>query len=109
MRVFAHLTRAEVRLFLREPMQLARFGAADEAGLDQVRVGHAAPDAREGDRAVLGEEGAPPRFGIAHLQVRRGLAQRLGAALGVQVGIERADQRHRLDDGVIILARHEAH
>ena len=34
-------------------MQLSSLRAADEAGLDQVRVGDAAPFAQEGDRAVL--------------------------------------------------------
>jgi hypothetical protein len=41
-----------VGLLLRELVQLARLGAADEAGLDQVRVGHPAPRTREHDRAV---------------------------------------------------------
>ena len=87
-------------------MQLARFRTVEELALDLVHVGHAAPQAVEAHRAVFEPVGGPVRFRIAQLEMRGGAVQRF-AAIG-QFGIERACQRHRLDQVGIVFARHEA-
>ncbi len=47
----------EVGLFLRPSMELARFGAVEELGLDQMGIGNPAPDAVEADMAIVGHAG----------------------------------------------------
>ena len=68
-------------------------------------IGHAAPHAEQADLAVVPGFGAPARFGVAHLQMRGCTVER-GAAIARR--IERAGQRHRLDQVGVVFAGDES-
>jgi hypothetical protein len=95
--------------FGRQPRQLARFGAGQEARLDDVVVGHPAPLALDVIATFFRKPRAPACFGIAPVQPAGRARQRFDAGIGGQIGIKRAGQRQRLDDRRIVAARHEGH
>ena len=96
-------------LLLGERVELARFGRDQEARLDDMRIGDAAPQALE-QIAALGGDFARPFASRSPAPSQVGdLGDRLGLAVLVEVGLERAIDRQRLDQRRIIFARRIAH
>ena len=84
-------------LLLRERIELARLGRDEEARLDDVGVGHAAPQPLE-QIAALGRDFARPlASGIAGPSQAATLAIALALASLSRFCIERAVDRERLD------------
>ena len=90
-------------------MELARLGAAKEAGFDRVVIGHAAPQPFELIAAIFGHPARPARFGVGGAEPVGDTRNRLFAAFERQVGGERTRQRECLDDRGVKAARDIAH
>ena len=81
----------------------------EEAGLDQRRVGDAAPQPAEGVAAIGRDFAGPRRFEIAAAEPFGDEADRLGLLRFLERRVERAEQRQRLDQRRVIFARGVAH
>ena len=98
--------RVSVALFRREGVELAGFGGLEEAGLDDVGVGHAAPAPLDEVAAFFGDLPGPHRFEIARAEPFGDGGDGRGLARLADVGIERAGQGQRLDHRrIVILGR----
>src|SRR3546814_20730948 len=85
-------------LFGGEAVELARLGRDDEARLDDVVIGHAAPQPFEMIAALLGGRDRPACVLVALVEPAGDLRRARQPVVACRLRIERAGPRQRLDD-----------